>query len=156
MRVAEIVCAVALLGWGGLMLRGATRLEIGWEASGPGPGFFPFWLAMGLTLCGISVLIQALRAPAPSPPRAFLAAAARWPLVKLLAPMLGAVLVMELAGFYVAAALYLAVSARLLGRHTWALVLAISVLFPVLTWLVFERWFLVPLPKGYLGRYLPF
>jgi hypothetical protein len=156
MRIAEILCALAVLGWGGLMVREATRLEIGWGESGPGAGFFPFWLAMGLTLSAVALLVQVFRAPVPSPPRPFLAAAARWPLVKVLLPMVGAVLVMELAGFYVAAALYLAVSGLLVDRHGWPLILGVSVLFPLVTWFVFERWFLILLPKGYLGGYLPF
>ncbi|MBI2460628.1 MAG: tripartite tricarboxylate transporter TctB family protein [Candidatus Rokubacteria bacterium] len=68
----------------------------------------------------------------------------------------GMILVMEVVGYYVAAALYLGLSMRWIGRHGWPLVVGVSLLFPVATYLVMERWFLISLPKGYLGGYLPF
>jgi len=45
---------------------------------------------------------------------------------------------------------------RWLGRYGWGLVLAISIAIPVITFVVFERWFLVPLPKGPIEEYLGF
>jgi len=45
---------------------------------------------------------------------------------------------------------------RWTGRHAWATTLLISLLFPVIIFLIFERWFLVPLPKGLLEAYHPF
>jgi hypothetical protein len=35
-----------------------------------------------------------------------------------------------------------------LGHYRWAMVLLIAIGVPVLTFLMFEKWFLVPLPKG--------
>ena len=35
-----------------------------------------------------------------------------------------------------------------LGRYGWALTLAVAIGVPVLAYLMFEKWFLVPLPKG--------
>jgi hypothetical protein len=45
---------------------------------------------------------------------------------------------------------------RWLGRYGWALVLAISIGVPIVTFVVFERWFLVPLPKGPIEEFLGF
>jgi hypothetical protein len=45
---------------------------------------------------------------------------------------------------------------RWLGRYSWPLVLAISIGIPVVTFIVFERWFLVPLPKGPIEEFLGF
>jgi hypothetical protein len=43
---------------------------------------------------------------------------------------------------------------RWVGRHDWRAVVALSVVVPVVTFLVFERWFLVPMPKGPLETWL--
>ena len=45
---------------------------------------------------------------------------------------------------------------RWLGRYGWVLVLAISIGIPIVTFVVFERWFLVPLPKGPIEEFLGF
>jgi hypothetical protein len=34
------------------------------------------------------------------------------------------------------------------GRYGWALTLGIAVGIPAITYLLFEKWFLIPLPKG--------
>jgi hypothetical protein len=43
---------------------------------------------------------------------------------------------------------------RWIGRHSWALILLVAVGVPVVAFLVFEVWFLVPLPKGPLETQL--
>jgi putative tricarboxylic transport membrane protein len=43
---------------------------------------------------------------------------------------------------------------RWIGRHAWTVVVGLSVAFPVATFLVFEIWFLVPMPKGPLEAWL--
>jgi putative tricarboxylic transport membrane protein len=153
---AEVLCALAVLLWGGLMLREALRLDIGWERSGPGAGFFPFWLSVGLLLSAAAVLVQALRRGGAGAARPFIPEGALPSLLKVALPIAGTILLMHLVGFYVAAALYLAGSARWIGRHAWPLVLAVAVAFPLATYVVIERWFLVALPKGSLGGFLPF
>lgn len=157
MRAAEIVWALVLAAWGGLMLRESARLDVGWSASGPGPGFFPFWLAVGVMLSALAVALQAAwRAGDAGPRQPFLPPGALPPLLKAGLPVAGAMLVMEAVGFYVAAALYLAGSMRWIGRLRWPVVLAVSVAFPLGIRLVIERWFLVPLPRGYFEIPLPF
>ena len=42
------------------------------------------------------------------------------------------------------------------GGFGWAATLGVSVAAPITFFLVFERWFLVPLPKGPLERLLGF
>jgi hypothetical protein len=51
-------------------------------------------------------------------------------------------------GLYAASAMYLAAYMRLVGRHSWAVALPVSLAFAIGAFLVFETWFLVPMPKG--------
>ena len=59
-------------------------------------------------------------------------------------------------GIYVASALLIAAFMRWLGHYGWGMVAAVAVGVPLATFLVFEKWFLVPLPKGPIEAYLGF
>jgi hypothetical protein len=41
-----------------------------------------------------------------------------------------------------------------LGNYNWLVAVAVGVVVPILTFLMFEVWFLVPLPKGPLENLL--
>ena len=57
-------------------------------------------------------------------------------------------------GIYIASTLLIAYFMRRYGKYRWRLTAAVSVGVPLLFFAVFERWFLVPLPKGPLERLL--
>jgi hypothetical protein len=59
-------------------------------------------------------------------------------------------------GIYVASMLLIAVFMRWLGRYGWGMIAAIAVGVPVVTFIIFEKWFLVPLPKGLIEELLGF
>jgi hypothetical protein len=151
MRTADLVTALALVAVGVLVLRDALRLGIGWGTDGPRSGFFPFWLAVLLLVCCVAIAVQAWRRCESGP---FVSRAGVAPVLKMLLPATGAVLVTQFLGLYVAIALYMALYMRWIGRHSWVAIAAISLTFPVVTFVVFERWFLVPMPKGPLEDWL--
>jgi hypothetical protein len=43
---------------------------------------------------------------------------------------------------------------RWVGRHSWVMVVVIALGVSVGSFLVFEKWFLVPMPKGPLEQWL--
>ena len=57
-------------------------------------------------------------------------------------------------GIYVASVLFVAFFMRWLGKYAWWKVGAVSVGLSVMLFVIFEIWFLVPLPKGPLERLL--
>jgi len=154
MRRAEILCAAALLLVAAVALREALRLSIGWGDIGPRGGFFPFWLGVILAGSSLFTLVQGLRQPETRKP--FVSREALRSVLTVLVPIGGAILLIEVVGFYLTAFLYLLGYMRWTGRHTWTTTLLISLLFPVVIFFIFERWFLVPLPKGLLEAYHPF
>lgn len=154
MRRAEILCAAALLVVAAIALREALRLSIGWGDIGPRGGFFPFWLGVILAGSSLLTLVQGFRQP--RTPQPFLRQEALRPVLTVLLPIAAAVLLIEIVGFYITAFLYLFGYMRWTGRHAWTTTLLVSLLFPVIIFFVFERWFLIPLPKGLLEAYHPF
>ena len=60
----------------------------------------------------------------------------------------------HIVGLYVASAVYLAFYMRWVGHHRWLTVVVVAIGIPVVTFVVFEQWFLVPMPKGPLEAWL--
>lgn len=155
MRRAETVLAGILVLFGLLIIRQALKLPVGWTAIGPGSGFFPFWLSIAVTLTGVVILAQSLREPKTQEnEEAFVPAHAWKPLLITLLPMVAVIAVMGYLGIYIGGGLYLAGYMRFVGRFRWTPILLISVLVPVVLFFIFEKWFLLPLPKGILLEYL--
>lgn len=153
MRKAGLVFAAALVVVGVVFLREATRLPTGWTPSGPGPGFFPFWLAAGFTVSALAVLVREWGVNH-SKEEPFLPEGAAKRIVVVFLPMVAIVAFLHYFGIYLGGLLYLLGYTRLVGRHPWPLVLVVSVGVPLVLFMVFERWFLMPMPKGILLEWL--
>ena len=151
MRTADIVTASLLMLLGGVVLVDAVRLGIGWGTDGPRSGFFPFWLALSMVSTCALILVQAVRRASPRP---FTTRAQARPVLKVLWPAAAMVVLMQVTGLYVAAAVYVGFYMRWIGHHGWPAVVAVSAGVPIVTFLIFETWFLVPMPKGPLEAWL--
>ena len=150
-RTADLVTAALLLLIGLIAVFDSLRLGAGWGSDGPKSGFFPFWLGTLLLAATVAIVVQAWRR---GPGKPFVTPAQLRPVMQVLWPAVAMVMLTAVIGLYVAAALYLAFYMRWVGRHRWLTVVLISVGIPVLTFLVFEQWFLVPMPKGPLETWL--
>ncbi|HYY24350.1 MAG TPA: tripartite tricarboxylate transporter TctB family protein [Candidatus Udaeobacter sp.] len=151
MRVAELITASVLMLLGGIVLFDAVRLGFGWGADGPRGGFFPFWLALIMVIvCGV-IFVQATR---DAQGKSFVSREQLDSVLKVLWPAVAAVALMNFVGLYVASGLYMGFYMRWVGRHSWVTVVAIALGLPIACFLIFEKWFLVPMPKGPLEQWL--
>jgi len=151
MRAAEFVTASLLILLGGVVLFDAVRIGFGWGPDGPRSGFFPFWLALIMVVvCGV-ILVQAALGHRG---KSFVSREQFSLVLKVLWPAIAAVALMHFVGLYVASALYMAFYMRWVGRHSWLAVVVIALGIPIGSFLVFEKWFLVPMPKGPLEQWL--
>ncbi len=151
MRTADLVTAGFLFLLGAIVVFDSVRLGVGWGTDGPKSGFFPFWLAVVMMAACLGILAQALRRRRGA---VFVTRERLVPVLKVLWPAVALVVVMQFVGLYVASAIYMAFYMRWIGRHNWAVVLLLAVGIPVVTFFVFEIWFLVPMPKGPLEAWL--
>jgi len=154
MRKADIGFALMLFVLAVLVAEESLQLNIGWGLNGPQSGFFPFWLAVGLAIC---CLVIPPHPPPPTPPtsRQPLVRPGGWaPILKVAGPAIAMVALTEMIGLYPAAALYIGFYMRWIGRFRWPLVLAVSIGVPLISYMVFDKWFLVPMPKGWWGGHL--
>ena len=162
----ELGVAVVTGLFGIVTMYGSYLVGIKWGVSGPGAGFFPFYVGLIILGCSVFNFAQAFLAKndgelfadygqlrsvmsvviptaiyvAVIPPVAF-----RIPFASIAVPGLG---------LYVASMLLIAWFMKRLGHYGWGLTLAIAVGLPVITYVVFERWFLIPLPKGPIEHWL--
>jgi hypothetical protein len=151
MRAAELVTASVLILLGGVVLFDAVRIGFGWGPDGPRSGFFPFWLAAIMVIvCGV-IIVQALWS---AEDKSFVSREQLGPVLKVLWPATAAVALMHFVGLYVASTLYMGFYMRWVGRHSWVTVVLIALGIPIGSFLVFEKWFLVPMPKGPLEQWL--
>lgn len=149
MRTAEILCAALILAVGALVTYESTRYGIGWGDGGPEAGLYSLLLGIGTVVSSLVILGQTLsRSRRSQPPRPFLGPGA-WKKVASVAVPAGLMIFLtQFIGIYLAAGLYLAAYMRWIGRHRWATIAALSLLIPLAGYVVFWRWFLIPLPEG--------
>lgn len=151
MRAADYITALILMTLGGVVLVDAMRLGIGWGTDGPRSGFFPFWLALIMIVACAVILLQTFWRGSRE---AFITREQLGPVLKVIWPAAAMVLLTHFVGLYVAAALYTGSYMRWVGRHSWMSVVAVSLAISVISFLIFEFWFLVPMPKGPVESWL--
>ncbi|MGZ8309315.1 MAG: tripartite tricarboxylate transporter TctB family protein [Rhodoplanes sp.] len=144
-RAVEVGVAVAMLLFASVVIYGAWLAGINWGAEGPRAGFFPFYVGLSIALASAFNLWRAL---AIDGERLF----AEWgqlrQVMSVVIPTAIYVALVPWLGLYVASFLLIAVFMKWLGKYSWMLTLAVAIGVPVLSFLMFEKWFLVPLPKG--------
>jgi putative tricarboxylic transport membrane protein len=153
-RSVEIGVALFTAVFALVVVAGSVQAGVGWGAEGPKAGFFPFYL--GLVILGSSIINFGAVISQRSGDRLF----AEWgqlsQVMAMLVPTAIYVALVPWIGIYVASVLLIAVFMRWLGRYGWGMIAAVAVGVPVVTFVIFEKWFLVPLPKGPIEEYLGF
>jgi len=153
-RWPELAVALLLMALAGLVITDSLRVGTGWADDGPRAGYFPFYIGLALLLSAGSVALKQLlrwRVHEPFAERAQLSSvwAILWPMtiyIGLVFPL----------GIYVSSVLLIAYFMLRHGKHGAALTAAVSLGVPLFFFGVFERWFLVALPKGPLEAYFGF
>jgi putative tricarboxylic transport membrane protein len=120
---------------------------------GPGPGFFPFWLALIGTAFSLAQLVGVWRTPVddsraePLLPDAYG--------TRRIGAIIGAVavaaLVMEVLGFQLTMLAFNAALVVALGERRWLVIAVFAIAGSVGVYQLFTRWLAVLLPAGTLG-----
>ncbi len=153
MSRAETIVGVGILSIGAFLLMGTIRMPYFLEGV-PGPGFFPLWLSLGLIVAGGMLTIKGVR-PGPLPKVEVI-----WPERVgwrrngiLLIALAISFLLLDLLGFLVTTALFVAVVAYGLGTRSWRILASLPPLTAIVLYGVFAVWLKVPLPQGILALF---
>lgn len=122
------------------------------EGEGPGSGFWPFWLSGVMFLCCIWIAWNWYRKTSPlsRSDEPFLDAYAKRMLILVGGGLLGFLASIHIVGFYGGMFLFLTYYLGFLGRHSIVQTLAVSSIFPVVSFFFFDVAMRIVLPKGYL------
>ena len=126
----------------------ARRLAVGGPGQ-PGPGFFPFWLAVAFTIVTVALLVLSFRA---QPSIASAGEPPRWrALVLTFLSLLGYALALEPLGFLLATFLLMLVLFRSVEPLAWPAAVGGSLATSLLAYALFKVWLQVQLPAGPWG-----
>ena len=140
-----VVAAVAMID----SRAGAMVDTTGREPGGVGAGFYPFWSAFLVFVCAAVVGYKSWRSTVVGPP-VYEGRDGILAVVKLVIPMIAAVVAIAWLGFYIVSGLYMGLFARWIGRYNWLVVAALTVGMPAAIYAAFELGFRVSLPKSFL------
>jgi len=153
MRKADIIVALGLMVVGLLALGDALRLGFGWGMSGPEAGFFPFYMGLGIIICTLFIVLRAIKIyKKEGTGKPLVPEGGTTQILWVLLPAIGVVLLTELLGLHLATVLYLAFYMGWVGKMHWAKVVLLSILVPLVIYILFDRVFLIPLPEGVWGK----
>ena len=162
MRKANLWVAVFLFVIGAIVMYDSVRLGFRWQPGfGPGAGYLPFYLSLGVLICtGISIVkqIRQLSKEGITGDKRLIQEGGLKPILWVLLPSTVMVILTAVIGLHFAAFVFLLFYMRAVGKIGWLECALVSVLFPIGMYVVFDRLFLIPLPDGMLGAYikLPF
>ena len=151
-RQVEAGVAIAAGLFGIVVMIGSLQVGIDWGAEGPKAGFFPFYVGLIIV---VSSAFNLFKAVIEIPDDALFADWEQLRLVMMVVvPTAVYVSVLPYIGIYLASILLIAAFMKRFGRYPWGITLAVALGVPLATYLAFERWFLVPLPKGPIEDFL--
>lgn len=149
--VIDLVVAVIICALGALVSYDSYRLGASWASDGPQAGYFPFRIGALLCICAIVVFVQGLLR-LKTDRAVFVGKAQFRQVLVILLPSTVYVFGVWLIGIYVSSALFIALFMRLAGRYTWLRSVIVGLAVSVTSFVLFEIWFKIPLPKGPLER----
>jgi hypothetical protein len=153
LRTVEVITLAVVLAFSALLMWDNWRTGIGWESTGPMPGYFPFYVALICAGASVYGLVRELFFP-PDAGEPFVMRSQLKRVLQVFLPTLAFVPITQVLGIYVAAFLLIAGFMIWVGHiKAWKSMLT-AYLFALVMFLTFEVAFDVIMPKGPLERML--
>jgi hypothetical protein len=144
-RAVELGVALAMVAFGAIIIVGSLKVGIGWGDEGPRSGFFPFYIALVIIAASIANLVTAF---VEDRHKVFADWSQLFQVLSVVIPTAVYVCAVPWAGIYLSSLILIALFMMWFGKYGAGQSVAVSVGTVVAIYLMFEKWFLVPLPKG--------
>ncbi len=151
MRRTELVMAVVLAGLSLYLMWMSVELPIGWTPGvGPGGGAFSFWLAAGMLLCCLTIMVRwFLRvSPMSQSTEIYMTPQAVKMFFLGVGSLAATIALFHVVGVYVAVPLFMVFYLRVVGQHGWRLIAAMALSTSPVLFIFFEVTLQIILPKG--------
>ena len=150
-RKVEAGVAVGMAVFGLVVIAGSLQVGIGWGAEGPRSGFFPFYVGLMVVVASVVNCVQALGYDRN---KLF----ADWSQLRqvssVVAPTAVYVVSVPWLGIYLSSTVLIAGFMAWFGRYRPIYAIGMAITVMLATYLIFEKWFMVPLPKGPIEDFL--
>lgn len=146
-KTVEIAVAVFTLILGMVVIIDSRRVGAGWAEDGPQAGYFPYYIGIFLCIASAWTIWRALFS-GKDVAGVFVSHKKLRLVLSVFIPSLIYVAAIYFIGIYVASAVFIGAFMYWHGRFAWTRIIPVSLTVPVAMFLLFEVWFLVPLPKG--------
>jgi putative tricarboxylic transport membrane protein len=154
-RIPEAGVALLLLVCGLIVIVDSLRVGIEWADDGPRAGYFPFFIGLLLSFAAGWILLQAVLGWSKET-KLF----SQWSELRdvraMLVPTSVFIAAVPFLGLYLPGALLIGFFMRRHGSFGWLTTVLTAIGVPVFFFLIFEKWFLVPLAKGPIEAWLGF
>jgi putative tricarboxylic transport membrane protein len=145
-RMMEFVVAAIVIALGAVVIADSLRVGVGWAADGPRSGYFPFRVAIIMIAASLYVIARAVVGRTGA--KVFVNREELARVATVLVPTIVFVAGVFVVGIYVSAALFIAAFMAMQGDRNLTRIGGVALGVPFVAYLLFEIWFLVPLPKG--------
>lgn len=153
-RTMDIVVALLIIAMASVFLFDSWKTGFGWiEGQGPAPGFFPFYVSLVMGIASAFNLVRAMTGAEADGRETFVTRGAFFSVLLVLIPTALYVALIQFLGIYVASAIFICGFMLASKEHPLKAV-GIGLAVPLALFFMFEKWFLVPLPKGPLEAIL--
>ena len=149
MKRYDLINSSLCLGFGLLIVLYAPEFDLG-SLRAPGSGFMPF--ISGLLICGFSgiTFFRALWDQSTEAEKTW--AGVRFQkLISVVVMLLLYGVLIQTVGFILCSLLLVLITTRYVGSQTWRSAILVSVVSSIGSYVLFEVWLSVPLPRGILG-----
>ncbi len=149
----DLVVAFLVIVLGAVVVYESYRLGSTWGTDGPEAGYFPFYIGCLVCISGGVVFLQALLRLR-SDAKVFVERGQLKQVMIVLLPTVAYILSVQLIGIYISALAFIALFMRFIGKYGWARSALVGASVSIVTFLLFEIWFKIPLPKGPVESWL--
>lgn len=146
-RTMDMVVAALFMALAALVMSDSWRVGASWASDGPQAGYFPFYVGLIMFIASTATLVQNLVTRHPDLGN-FVDRSQLVSVMQVLVPTTVYVGLIFLVGIYVASAIFIAFFMWWLGKYPPLKILPVAIGVPLALFVMFEIWFLVPLPKG--------
>lgn len=147
-RTLDLAVGIAFLIATAIMLYDSNRIGFSWRPNeGPAPGYFPFYIAIAMLIASLINLFNALRDRA-GKDDVMVTVEGFTRMSAIFGPALLYVLAINFIGIYLASALYICGFMIFVGKFSLLRAVLVGFGIALASFVMFEIWFLVPLPKG--------
>ena len=145
--VVDLVVAAIIFLLGALVAFDSYRLGASWGSDGPQTGYFPYYIGVLICISSAVVIAQALLRLGQDR-EIFVQREQLKQVMVILLPSTVYVLGVQYLGIYVPSAVFIGLFMRFFGNYSWVRSVAVGAGVSVASFVMFEIWFKIPLPKG--------